>query len=63
MQKNNLLYFTQQEKDQRKIGNEQILQILQKTHIAQGNEITIAICICPPLRTTCGLARRSHAMA
>jgi len=39
VQARQLFHHPEQEKTQREIANEKTLQILQKTHIAQGNKI------------------------
>lgn len=40
MQEHHSLYQAQQKENKRKIGIEKILQILQKKHRSQGNEIS-----------------------
>jgi len=43
LQKHHILFKTQQEESERKIGAEEVLQILQKTYASQRSKISLKV--------------------
>lgn len=59
LQRNQLLFFTQQEESEGKIGNEQILQEMQKTHTSQRDEIILFCVLRDSYSGSTGLSKSS----